>query len=184
MRLFFYPWALNWLFAWVSYVHITPSLPASCCLVVSLTHDLGARADPLTQASLPVSGCLSAVAACHCVSKWCAFKFLCVCNHVCQVHAEHTLYMIYSLGAKAEWPRERLAPSELITSWFWFPPDSLPLCHTYCMFQSRQAVWLLRNRAGQVARTFALLFFFKILFHMNRNKIMMSFGQPSHNISY
>lgn len=77
------------------------------------------------------------------------------CDHVCQVHTEHTPCMIYSSGLQGEWPRERLAPSELITSWFWFPPTSLPSCHTYCMSQSMKAVWLLRNRAGQVACTFA-----------------------------
>lgn len=129
-------------------------------LVMNLTQDLGTWADLLTQASLPVSGCLSAVAECLCVSKWCAFRFLCECNHVCQVHTEHTPCMIYSPGLQGELPRETLAPSELITSWFWFPPAFLPLCHTYCMFQSMKAVWLLRNRAGQIAPTFALLFFY------------------------
>lgn len=143
-------WPESAMFAWVS----PQAYPLHASLVVSLTQDLGTRADLLTEASLPVSGCLSAVAKCLCVSKWCAFKFQCACDHVCQVHTEHTPCMIYSSGLQGEWPRERLAPSELITSWFWFPPTSLPLCHTYCMSQSMKAVWLLRNRAGQVPHTF------------------------------
>lgn len=161
MRLFFSPWAFNWLFAWISYVHLnfTPSLLASCCFSNEphpRPRNMGWSAHSGQPSCVWLLVCGSRMPLCEQV-VWLQVS-VCVRLYVLGSHRAHSLYDLQS------WITRWIALWETCSIWAYYQlvlvsscfPATVPHLLHVSVNESSVAT-------GQVARTFALLFFY-ILF--------------------